>query len=491
MNSRLPRIRRWCTVCCILLFAPDLCAQWRTVAPGIEYRELRIDGPINTFVARADRSRKNWTIDTSIARGTLASGTETVADQAARCDGSINTRGEQYDILVAINGDYFYEKTGHSISGQITSGWFVKRYLDYSGGSGFVWTSDRRCFLGGNVKNGRAHQKVTFADGTTLPLLQLNTECEPDDLALYTPHYAPRTPAVQDGVDVLVRLVDPATLALESSAGEIIQVNRTGGSTPIPFDCVVLAGRGRNAAPLREHARVGERLTIRLDLKDYGVEGIPAAEWRRPYASLGGHFYCVVEGRVPTERWEPKAKPGAINRHPRTAVAFNDHYVCFIVVDGRSDESVGMTITELGRFCADELDADYAIAQDGGGSSTMWVDGKVMNVPSDGHERPVANCYFMATVTPPQRSRAFPPGTSVRIIEDTECRLGPGTNYAVLDTLTRGQSLRIADHPLAGIRAKGTHWWPCVLDKATIWLPENQLNRERPGTDTVPATQSQ
>ncbi len=474
----MKRGRIACIAVVIALAAAVTRAQWKPIAPGIDYQESRLDGPTMVYVARADRAKKNWLIDTCIGQGTLKSGRETVSQLAARADGSVNFRGERYDVKVAVNGDYFSFKTGQSASGQITSGWFAKRFLDYSGGSGFVWRSDRRAFLGGNVRNGKQRQRVVFADSADMRISNLNTARGPGELVLYTPHYADTTGTGRDGVEVLVRVSRPVgvTPKADPVRGKIVEVRKQAGSTPLPFDHVVLSGNGRASHTLLEHAKVGQELRIELGVKDYGSEVVPPGDWRQAYASLGGHFYCVTAGKVPADRWERKGKPGAVDRHPRTAVAMNDHYVYLVVVDGRSDKSIGMTITELGRFCLEHLSATEAIAQDGGGSSTMWVEGKVMNVPSDrGKERPVANGYILAIVHGPEKSTSFSAGQGFRTRGDTELRLGPGTNYAVAGRVSAGQAGLIVAHRLNGIRAKKANWWKCRLNDLAGWMPEKKL----------------
>ncbi|WP_347754120.1 phosphodiester glycosidase family protein [Agrococcus sp. ProA11] len=80
---------------------------------------------------------------------------------------------------------------------------------------------------------------------------------------------------------------------------------------------------------------------------------------------------------------------------PRTAVAIlDDGSIAFVVVDGRSDASAGMTLTEL----ADTLQSLGAITAynlDGGGSSTMVVDGEVVNTPSNGGERATSDILYV------------------------------------------------------------------------------------------------
>lgn len=80
-------------------------------------------------------------------------------------------------------------------------------------------------------------------------------------------------------------------------------------------------------------------------------------------------------------------------RHPRTAVGLSadERTVLLVAVDGRSDVADGMTRAELAQLLLD-LGAHRAMNLDGGGSTTLWIDGLgVVNEPSDGAERVVAS----------------------------------------------------------------------------------------------------
>lgn len=80
-------------------------------------------------------------------------------------------------------------------------------------------------------------------------------------------------------------------------------------------------------------------------------------------------------------------------RHPRTVVGLSKDgkQLVVAVVDGRTTASVGMTCSELGTLMKG-LGAHDAMNLDGGGSSTMVLQGAgVVNKPSDGSERVVAN----------------------------------------------------------------------------------------------------
>ena len=82
---------------------------------------------------------------------------------------------------------------------------------------------------------------------------------------------------------------------------------------------------------------------------------------------------------------------------PRTAVGvIDDNHLVFVVVDGRSEGySRGATLTELAQIMID-LGAETAYNLDGGGSSTMFFDGEVVNQPSNGGERGTSDILYIA-----------------------------------------------------------------------------------------------
>ncbi|GAB6179367.1 hypothetical protein JCM14036_06860 [Desulfotomaculum defluvii] len=100
----------------------------------------------------------------------------------------------------------------------------------------------------------------------------------------------------------------------------------------------------------------------------------------------------LVESGLPVEQavneglWGTLLKPA-----PRTALGVNAQgKVLLVVVDGRQESSAGLTLEELAYLMVD-LGAVQAVGLDGGGSSEMWVKGKIVNSPSDKKERPLAN----------------------------------------------------------------------------------------------------
>ena len=88
----------------------------------------------------------------------------------------------------------------------------------------------------------------------------------------------------------------------------------------------------------------------------------------------------VADGEIAVTQSEEVGKAKASN--PRTAIgiAEDGHYV-FVVSDGRTEESEGLSLYELAEFLQ-ELGVETAYNLDGGGSSTMVYQGEVVNNPT-------------------------------------------------------------------------------------------------------------
>ncbi len=121
----------------------------------------------------------------------------------------------------------------------------------------------------------------------------------------------------------------------------------------------------------------------------YPHEAITADEsWMTEVVS--GHPTVLWDGQF---RSDVNGDPLCTNRHPRTIVGLSaDHTTLYLaVVNGRATNRIGMTCAEEAALMA-EVGASYAMNMDGGGSSTMWMQGPgVVNHPSDGSPRVVGN----------------------------------------------------------------------------------------------------
>ena len=457
--------------------------EWGSVAEGIEFQQFMLPGPNRAFVARMDRSSPNAIVDSTVAQGKLYEGTETVSGMAERYDDTIVGWGSRWDatgkVAVAINGIFYDPSTGVPQSGQIQGGWYIKRFEDHSGGIEFGFNRDQEAFIGACAMHPDDEQWVYFLDrGKKLVLGGINIPQNTRNVVVYTPQFDFHTHTGDSGVEVLVEMLQPAGVG--SRAKGIIRAVRDVGSTRIPFDHLVISAKGAAGRRLAQQARVGERVGILSSIKATNNDCLDRHpySWDKAFASIGGSFNFLRNGEI--VNYDHNA--GATTRHPRTAVCLNSDYIFFLVVDGRQPGySIGMTSNELARFCRDRLGAEWGINQDGGGSSAMWLDGEIVNRPSDGRERLVANGLTMVILEPVQKSTVFEVGEPLRTTRAAELRVGPGDNYASFTTIPDGDPGILVSHinGLNGVHARGTNWWRVAFENKWGWMAEEDLEPEQ------------
>lgn len=124
-------------------------------------------------------------------------------------------------------------------------------------------------------------------------------------------------------------------------------------------------------------------------------------EWNTVENAIGGGPRLVKNGKVhitfSEEIFTGSGFQNAAN-YARTAVGWTrGNRLILLVVDGRQPgHSLGLTLTQLARVLI-SLGCVEAINLDGGGSSAFVVNGRLLNLPSDGRER--ATTSILAVVS--------------------------------------------------------------------------------------------
>ena len=296
--------------------------------------------------------------------------------------------GARNHVLVAINGSFVDPVLGIPDRGIVHSGWYARRFTDNQNGSGFLWQLDRQAAIGQCVNNLPANQFIQLLkNGSQYKFDDINVPrpavdaTHPGALILYTPQYDRDTHTDDNGLEIVVEMNKP-TLILSNPAslptGVVRAIYDNQGSTPIPYDSIVLSANGTAQVKLNgANLQIGDQIAVSQEISNCGF--VPPAErvdWTKTYASVGGSFNFLKDSLIQ----DFPNNSGAIFRQPRTAIAFNGQYVFFIVVDGRDPYySEGLTTHELALFSRDTLGATWGIEQDGGGSSTMVVNDRVVN----------------------------------------------------------------------------------------------------------------
>lgn len=210
-----------------------------------------------------------------------------------------------------------------------------------------------------------------------------------DEVVAFTPEYGRSTPrgggseAVLDAHDRVVEVRSPR-----------------GG--PLPAGGSSVQAIGLRAEELARVAHVGDRLRVSASLTDHHgrrIQPSPGTDILNggPELVRDGrlHVTPATDGMVRPD--DPSFYYGWVHkRNPRTLAGVDAAgRTVLVTADGRSTESLGLSIPESAAV-ARALGLRDAVNLDGGGSTTLVVDGDVLNAPSDGAgERPVGDALLI------------------------------------------------------------------------------------------------
>jgi hypothetical protein len=397
--------------------APATAAQ-SVLWPGVTYErgvQLTPHGPVALSIIRGPRPGGTTTLEPLLSNDSLL-GRETLSAMQRRTAGVATTAG--------VNGDFFTVATGRPNGVLMRAGELVAPPRSSRSSAGI--TSDGTL----DVRRVGFFGSWAAGAGPKRPLGTLNEIPTEGGSALLTEAYGPTTPRLAGATQVVLF---PLPLAVPNTdlAGTVGLVTTDGAPLEIPPGGGVLVARGAQAAQLAAEALLGEQVVVRLQLKP---------DWPDVVGAIGGGPQ-IVRGGVPVFRaGEAFTSLQLTPRAPRTAVGQTAAgRILLVTVDGRQPGlSVGLTNFELAQALV-RLGAVTGMALDGGGSTTMAFDGRVLNRPSDGRERPIATGLVLAytgVFLPQVPSRVSPngdgvddsPGLAVRLVRPatlTTRLLGP------------------------------------------------------------------
>ena len=347
-------------------FAAQAPLPYPEVGPGIEYIQDRIgDQPWAIHAVKIGRSRADLRLVSTLATGTIY-GLAPLSEQIASLPPALGKP------VAAVNADFFIIKIdpyqGDPCGLQICQGEFVSS----PEGRAAFWVDPA-----GQPRIGTVQSKceVTWPDGSRTPF-SINQQRNGDAAVVYTPTLGHATRARGGKELILERAGGGAWLPVrpgQTCLARIRSVNDAGNSELAP-DAIVLSLGPKlllGLPPVPKDASLKLSFATEPDLT-----GVTTA--------VGGSTILLAGGKQPD--WA-KDQP----RQPRTAIGWNTTHLVLVVVDGRQAElSAGMTLPELADQMA-RLGCTEALNLDGGGSSTLWLGGRIMNWPSEGRERAVAN----------------------------------------------------------------------------------------------------
>ncbi len=348
-----------------------------TVAPGVvraTYRMLTAAGPLVFSVLLVDPREPTVRIGAVLAHDTVVSKDETTSSMARRTG-----------AVAGVNGDYFDINASGAPLGIVVRDGELER--SPSTRPALVVGRDRTV----GFATFRFAGSVT-SGGTTVPITGVN-EWPPDaGASLLTPSFG-AIPAPATDATVL----DLAPLRSCCAAGAPYRVTAVTAEPPWPAAPALRLAYGASARAAGPLPDVGDVVTPAYDT-DPSLAGVAAA--------VGGGPMLVQDGRPVDDPASPNYAERD-RRIPATAAArLGDGTLALVVVDGRRPAtSIGVNRAELIALLR-ALGATDAMLFDSGGSATMAarvlgdVQPSVVNEPSDGAERPVADGLFVYSDAP-------------------------------------------------------------------------------------------
>jgi hypothetical protein len=297
-------------------------------------------------------------------------------------------------VLAAVNADFFSLATGETENNQMLGGewWKGVKVADSP-----YDTFDNPHVQFGVTRAGRPVMGRFLVDamvwvrGVATPVLTVNLRPTStyEGTTFYTSRFGAETPR-----DTSRKLTEVAMIGAGHRGDTLLYLRRgaamSTSGTAIPRGGAVLSAYGARSAAVRAMA---EGDTVRVRLATY--PRVPALQ-----LLVGGWPRLLEDGRSvagDAATLEGTISRNAEARHPRTAIGFSRDSATLVLltVDGRSESSGGMTLVELAAVMR-RFGAWQAMNFDGGGSTTMVVDGAVMNIPSDStHERAVGSALLV------------------------------------------------------------------------------------------------
>jgi hypothetical protein len=335
----------------------------KVVGPGVTWSsEFRPQGPLNINVMRVQVDNPLVTVETESGQDRLFVGEKTLE--------SVKREEEpgRTEIIGGVNADFWasFPKPYSPIGLLVSDGMIFN--MPAKTRSAFVFTEDETSYIG------PVSLEVSLQGNSgTLNIDRINSGTKSDkEIVLFTHPYG-ETVESAAGTRYVVEMLGEEFLPNQPVK---VKVSAADAALLTPLDksrmvVHIPPGRAEEAPSFSE----GEIATLSAVLPQ--VKGVVTSV-------CGGGPAIVNDGKVNIAD-EGMGESFSETKHPRTALGLSKdgRTIYLVTIDGRQPRiSVGVSLDELAAYMV-ELGCWQAINLDGGGSTSMVVNDKVVNKPSD------------------------------------------------------------------------------------------------------------
>jgi exopolysaccharide biosynthesis protein len=347
----------------VLLSLECLCGQeqnkflWsKQIIPGINYshiKKLTDTGALHVHILRIDLKNEKINVKPELAKGVIGN-LETTSGIAIR-----------NNAIAAVNGSFFEtrKKLHLPVGFMIINGQVVNKSILERTAVGI--TRDKDIIFG--IPKTRGYV-LNLNNKKSVDVWGVNRPRKKDEVIIYTAEYGDTTRTNKYGREIIV-----------NENGSIEEM--ADGNSPIPKDGFVVSLHGWSrdfAAKTKRSDKIG----LVYDLTE---------KWKSVVQAVTGGPLLVKDGQavhkesLVTEKFNNEL----LAPSSRTAIGISkDKELILVVVGG------GVTYDELAEIMK-EAGADNAVGLDGGHTSAMYIDGRVVNEPLSGWEGLVSNAIIV------------------------------------------------------------------------------------------------
>ena len=349
---------------------PESWTRTHRLAPGVKYTQIKdLKGPYRIHIVSIKLAKAS-TLDTVLANDTLP-GLERTSDMARRSD-----------ALVAINGDYARD-SGRPVHTFAVDGDLSQTPLMW-GRNFSVDRSESQAHIGHPQTRAWMYEP---GNDIELDIERVNAGAPTtSELALFTSAGGGEEMPPENACSARLMQATATTPRGNHGVEADFEVDQ------------VLCGPKRlwlKGGVVVSTPAEGKRVTEITSLVPGDTVSLGwTLGWQGVLDTIGGNPTMIENGQIIEENVSGAGT--FFVRHPRTGVGSTaDGRVLFVTVDGRQPGySIGMTLERFARLFKD-LGATWALNLDGGGSTTVVINGKVKNRPSGGSERAVSSALVL------------------------------------------------------------------------------------------------
>lgn len=304
-------------------------------------------------------------------------------DGAKGCE-TIGSMTERRGAVVGINADFFpmgTDSAGDPLGVCIIDGELVSEPSYRHAVAAILNDGDCR------FDNPIWKASLTLKNGVSRQIDGINRNRETNQVVAYTSIFYPTTRSKYKGTEIICSSDDLPVRCGSDIKLTVIEVREDSVSSPIPENGMVLSAGGPAAYFLKSNLKPGDMFTVRFD-----ISSTNDVDWTQVRQAVGGRPWILKDGKEHVNlEYEGIGASFSTARHPRSALGRTaDGKFMMVTVDGRQGISRGINLPDLSALMK-RLGAVDAINLDGGGSTTLSYRGGIINSPSGGIQRTVAN----------------------------------------------------------------------------------------------------